>query len=86
MHFNFIGSLIDGVPSYVCMYDVSLLTCSFVYFAMQVRDSKGGILAQKEKLVGQGKSTFTSEMPDSYEVCVISRIPPGNWGLFIVVF
>jgi len=40
-----------------------------------VRDSKGGILSQKENLVGQGKSTFTSEIYDSYEVCIVSRVP-----------
>jgi len=40
-----------------------------------VRDSKGGILAQKEKLLSTGKSTFTSEIYDTYEVCIVSRVP-----------
>lgn len=53
-----------------------------VCFALQVRDSRGGILAQKEKLAGQGKSTFTSEMPDSYEVCIISRISSGEYKIY----
>jgi len=41
-----------------------------------VRDSKGGILSQKEKVAGQAKCTFTSEVYDTYEVCLVSRVPP----------
>jgi len=40
-----------------------------------VRDSKGGILSQKEKLETQGKCTFTSDNYDTYEVCIVSRAP-----------
>lgn len=43
-----------------------------------MRDSKGGILAQKEKVISQAKSTFTSEIYDTYELCFISRVPPGK--------
>lgn len=44
----------------------------------QVRDSKGGILAQKEGIASTAKSTFTSEILDTYEVCITSHVPPGT--------
>lgn len=44
---------------------------------LQARDSKGGILSQKENLGHQAKASFTSEILDSYEVCLISRVSEG---------
>lgn len=45
----------------------------------QVRDSKGGILSQKENLGHQAKSSFTSEIYDNYEICLISRVSPSKF-------
>lgn len=43
---------------------------------MQVRDSKGHILAQKDGIT-KGKFTFVTETYDTFEVCFISKVPQG---------
>lgn len=50
---------------------------------MQVRDSKGHILAQKDGIT-KGKFTFVTETYDTFEVCFISKVPQGLYFFNIV--
>lgn len=49
------------------------------YHFEQVRDSQGGILAKKENMNNKAKATFVSEIFDQYEICIVSRVPTGNF-------
>lgn len=49
---------------------------TFTYF--QIRDSKNGILSKKEGMSHQAKASFTTEMADTYELCIVSHISPGK--------
>lgn len=47
---------------------------------MVVRDSKGHIMSQKED-ISKGKFSFSSEMYDTFEICVISQVPQTHRGV-----
>lgn len=52
----------------------SSLLCDF----FQIRDSRNGILSKREGIAHQAKASFTTEIADTYELCIISHVSPGN--------
>lgn len=62
---------------YVVSVQVDSLTgfqVLFFFFILQVRDSKGHILATRED-ISKGKFSFVTEIYDMYEICFISKVP-----------
>lgn len=54
--------------------DKSSLLCDY----FQIRDSRNGILSKREGIAHQAKASFTTEIADTYELCIISHVSPGN--------
>lgn len=49
-------------------------------YVLQVKDSKGHILSQKDD-ISKGKFSFVTETFDTFEICFISRVPPQQRGM-----
>lgn len=50
---------------------------------MQIRDSRMGTLAKKEGMTHQTKASFTTEVAENYELCIISHVSPGKKMTFV---
>jgi len=46
----------------------------------EVRDSRNFVLARKEGMSHQAKASFTTELADTYDLCIISHVSPGIRG------
>lgn len=46
----------------------------------EIRDSRNGILSKREGIAHQAKASFTTEIADTYELCIISHVSPGIRG------
>ncbi|XP_055321812.1 transmembrane emp24 domain-containing protein bai [Sitodiplosis mosellana] len=46
----------------------------------EIRDSRNFILAKKEGMSHQAKASFTTEVADTYDLCIISHVSPGIRG------